>query len=512
MKWIGQHIWDFISRFRSDVYLESLATTTETNVLVVDSAGKVSKSTSVAGDLTSIVAGTGLSGTSLTGPIPTLNADASTSSSAGIIEIAITAEVTTGTDTTRAITPKGLNDGYEGTSNIDTVGTILNGTWRGTPMATGYIADDAITEDKLDNTLLAEIDANTAKDTNVVQTTITGNAGTATLAADATTLATPRAINGVDFDGSAAITVTAAGSTLSDTVTVAKGGTGQTSLAANTVLTGNGTSGIVAESNLTYDGTNLSLSASGTSAPDVVIESTSNHASGGNLIFRKLRADDTPADGDLVGSIIFQGEDDANNAQTYGSIVGVSQETGSGTEGGKIAINVASHDGETNTGLFIVDGSAEDEVDVTIGNGAGSVTTVAGNLDVIGNVLPGITYVKILPSDFVPDDVGRPAMIDDTGSDRWLESHGTAKLFAYVDIPVGFKATHVDVYGSATSAVTVYEADVNSKTVTSKGTGNIGTQINITDVSSDATNYILIELAQASGEEVYGGKLTIAKI
>ena len=137
---------------------------------------------------------------------------------------------------------------------------------------------------------------------------------------------------------------------------------------------------------------------------------------------------------------------------------------------------------------------------------------VNGDLDVTGNVLPGITYVKILPSDFMPDDVGRPAMIDDTSSDRWLESHSTAKLYAYVDIPVGFKATHVDIYGSATSAVTVYEADINSKTVTSKGTGNIGTQINITDVNSDATNYILIELAQASGEEVYGGKLTIAKI
>jgi|LUMP01.1.fsa_nt_gb hypothetical protein len=153
----------------------------------------------------------------------------------------------------------------------------------------------------------------------------------------------------------------------------------------------------------------------------------------------------------------------------------------------------------TNTDVLKVQGDSE-------------VVTVNGKLDVTGNVLPGITYVKILPSDFVPDDVGRPAMIDDTGSDRWLESHGTAKLFAYVDIPVGFKATHVDIYGSATSAVTVYEADVNSKTVTSKGTGNIGTQINITDVNSDATNYILIELAQASGEEVYGGKLTIAKI
>jgi len=37
-----------------------------------------------------------------------------------------------------------------------------------------------------------------------------GLAATATLAADATNLATPRAINGVDFDGSAAITVTSA--------------------------------------------------------------------------------------------------------------------------------------------------------------------------------------------------------------------------------------------------------------------------------------------------------------
>lgn len=42
----------------------------------------------------------------------------------------------------------------------------------------------------------------------------------------AATLTTPRTINGVSFNGSANITVTAAGSTLSDTVTVANGGTG----------------------------------------------------------------------------------------------------------------------------------------------------------------------------------------------------------------------------------------------------------------------------------------------
>ena len=100
-------------------------------------------------------------------------------------------------------------------------------------------------------------------------------------------------------------------------------------------------------------------------------------------------------------------------------------------------------------------------------------------------------------------------MIDDTGSDRWVESNSTNPMFASVAIPGGFKATDVIVYGSATSAITVYEADINSKTVTSRGTGNIGTIIDITDVISDNTNYLLIELAQASGEEVYGGYVAI---
>ena len=43
IKWIGQHIWDFTSRFRSDVYLEGISTSTETDMLVVDSDNKVSK-------------------------------------------------------------------------------------------------------------------------------------------------------------------------------------------------------------------------------------------------------------------------------------------------------------------------------------------------------------------------------------------------------------------------------------------------------------------------------------
>ena len=56
------------------------------------------------------------------------------------------------------------------------------------------------------------------------QTSVSGNAGTATALQNA------RTINGVSFNGTANITVPAAGSTLTDTVPVSKGGTGLTSL------------------------------------------------------------------------------------------------------------------------------------------------------------------------------------------------------------------------------------------------------------------------------------------
>ena len=46
MRWIGQHIWDFISRFRNKVYLEDLDLSTEPCTLVVDSDGLVTKNCS----------------------------------------------------------------------------------------------------------------------------------------------------------------------------------------------------------------------------------------------------------------------------------------------------------------------------------------------------------------------------------------------------------------------------------------------------------------------------------
>jgi len=52
MKWLGQYIQSFTARFRNDVYLENLSTTTETSALVVDSDGKISKNVTSGVNLT----------------------------------------------------------------------------------------------------------------------------------------------------------------------------------------------------------------------------------------------------------------------------------------------------------------------------------------------------------------------------------------------------------------------------------------------------------------------------
>ena len=75
MKWIGQHIWDFISRFRSTVYIENLETSSEENVLVVDSDGKVTKNTTLGGSDLTMAITSGTTGTSSAVDISILPSD-----------------------------------------------------------------------------------------------------------------------------------------------------------------------------------------------------------------------------------------------------------------------------------------------------------------------------------------------------------------------------------------------------------------------------------------------------
>tara|TARA_R110001592_G_scaffold185705_2_gene429822 strand:+ start:615 stop:3329 length:2715 start_codon:yes stop_codon:yes gene_type:complete len=126
------------------------------------------------------------------------------------------------------------------------------------------------------------------------------------------------------------------------------------------------------------------------------------------------------------------------------------------------------------------------------------------------------TRIKILPRDFVANDVGRPIMVeDDNILSSELHIQALNNIFAYVPIPTGFKATHVKIFGSNTGrAFTTYEGGINTKTITSKGIATfIGSEANITDTNSNTSNYLVIKVDIASSsDEIYGGYVTIALI
>jgi len=437
MKWSGQHIYDLISRFRDSVYLEDLTTTTETNVLVVDSAGLVSKSTSVAGDLTSIVAGTGLSGTSLTGPIPTLNVDASL-------------------------------------THVTGVGTIGTGTWQGTVIASGYLdtdtahlsVDQAFTGAKSFVKIISavfdgdksvtpgdgaviHVDTHDVTDTNTsasgtaamythvnierprllaTNASVTTSAAASLYISNAPLASTNQTIDNayalwvddglVKFDG--ALTV---GGTITGDVTGALTGQADTvatiaGLAPNTAttqasqpnITGVGTIGTgvwngtaiggnyiaATQPNIDSIGTDgdtlnilsdtLLMSNTTADTPVIKLVNTTDDDQAGQLVFEKLRDDNGVSVGQNLGEIWFRGQDGGTNTQDYAYIVGEIDVSGHGQESGKLILGVANHDGGNGNGLILTGGSADNEIDVTVGLGTASVTTVAGDLTVTNDL------------------------------------------------------------------------------------------------------------------------------
>jgi hypothetical protein len=87
------------------------------------------------------------------------------------------------------------------------------------------------------------------------------------------------------------------------------------------------------------------------------------------------------------------------------------------------------------------------------------------------------------------------------------------ELIAFVDIPNGMKAIKVDIFDDSDDrAIEVFEANVNSRTVTSKATGNCNTTIILPNgINSTATNYLLILITTtATSDRTYGGQVTFA--
>ena len=243
-----------------------------------------------AGDITSVVAGTGMTGGGTSGDV-TLNVIGGVGITATADDIAITA------------------------GGVDT----------------DQLADDSVTEAKLADALLAEIDANTAKTSNITQTTITGNAGTATK------LAATKNIAGVAFDGSANISLNnnaitngagyltsiidhSASTITSGTLVVARGGTGVTS------STGSGNTVLSVSPALTGTASAVNLTVSGdltVSGATITTTTETLNIADNTLV---LNSDNASASVD-AGIVVQLGSGSDNNANLWYDVAASSADT-----------------------------------------------------------------------------------------------------------------------------------------------------------------------------------------
>jgi hypothetical protein len=165
------------------------------------------------------------------------------------------------------------------------------------------------------------------------------------------------------------------------------------------------------------------------------------------------------------------------------------------------------------------------DIDVN-GEVKGTRLDVNGNADISGNLVIGGTVdgtklygsiIKLLPSDFAANIDGGNTKFGvgytDTAGSAYGMKVGSAdtELFAFVSIPEGMKATHVDVFDKDSRALEVFEVQINATSLTSKGSGSCNTTLDITDVNATATNFLAIKITTTdTTDKVFGGQVTIA--
>jgi len=161
-----------------------------------------------------------------------------------------------------------------------------------------------------------------------------------------------------------------------------------TTAAAQTNITSLGTlTGLTVGGDLTVNGDTITFESTAANDPTVTIQNTTDDTNSPRLRFFKRREDggtlQVGEDGDGVGEILFNSYDDNSGTPSgtnYAKIEGFIHDATNGQESGQLKLQVAAHDGGVEDGIVLTGGSVDTEVDVTIGNGAASVTTIAGSL------------------------------------------------------------------------------------------------------------------------------------
>ena len=363
MKWLGQHIIDIIARFRSDVYLDgpSAGDVNPGKFLALDSTKKIVYRTS--DELKSDIGAGAVNfdGSTANGVLTYKDVDEAT------VESNLTFDGSTLT-LTGDLAVTGDNITFE-SPNADDPAVIIRNTTNDNQAARLQMRKNR-TDAQADNDRVAELDfmGEDASGTlqqygkvmvQAVETDHNSETGKVRfqVAEYNGTLTDGLVLTGQDADGEIDVTIGAG-------------------VASDTTVSGN----------LKVNGTTTTFESATADSPQVTIKNTTDDDQASQLIFDKLRADDAVATGQNLGEIHFKGQDNPQNSQTYSYIISEIDVSTGGQESGKLNLGVASHNGTSQPGLILTGGSVAGEVDATIGRGADSVTTVSGDLEIVGTI------------------------------------------------------------------------------------------------------------------------------
>ena len=377
-KWIGQHIYDLVARFRSDVYLDDIQTgeIASGGNLGLNSNNKIVKATEASGDITAVTITTdsgGGSAASDTGG----SADFSILGSSGV-------GVTNSGTTITAVSVPGeidhdslLNfvaaEHYAWASDISGTATIHTNNITDLH---GAGVDGAITQILTDNGsggITSQAYASFRNSSNISELSLFSNEDTGDRVKIETTTHGATTLTTIDDDAAAAhFEIAADGNITLDAA-------GDIALEA-------------AGDDITMEAAHITLESTAANDPTVTIQTTANDVNSPRIRFFKRREStgtlQAGQDGDGAGEVLFNSYNDAATpgGKTYAKIEGFIHDATNGQESGQLKLQVASHDAGVETGILLTGGSVDAEVDVTIGNGTASVTSIAGSLRPKGQI------------------------------------------------------------------------------------------------------------------------------
>ena len=203
---------------------------------------------------------------------------------------------------------------------------------------------------------------------------------------------------------------------------------------ADGVLTYLDADSIQVESTLTYEGSFQQLTMEGSIAPTFFLKHTADNATDAEIKFYNTKGGAAGDNNDTLGSIVFFGQNNAGSPETlqYGHFKTYITDVTDGSEALTMEFQLKA-DGANGEGLKMIGSGSSEIIDVEIGHGATSTTTIAGKATIPSRIYayPGTSDGNHTAGDIMYYDSGTATTVAGkiyyfNGSGSWTIANADA--------------------------------------------------------------------------------------